>query len=188
MTQRNVTKTKIIQAAMEIGTNTGLHDLSMPQIAKVLGVRSQSLYNHVSNLDDVLTGISLQLTADSRQTILTGLVGKTGVDAVLTFFHLTRTFWLTHLNLAPLLFNRASTATNPDLLASRQQTVAILDTLLRDLVRPDSLTLCSKTLRSAVTGFCLEEVKQTDTQADQQFDQMVLVILKAFTAPDTTPS
>lgn len=181
MTQRNVTKTKIIQAAMEVGASTGLHDLSMPKIAKALGIRSQSLYNHVSNMDEIFTGISLQLTADSRQTILTGLVGKTGVEAVLTFFHLTRQFWLSHLSLAPLLFNSSNTATDPELLASRQATVEILNTILADLVRPESLELCSKTLRSAVTGFCLEEVKQTDSRADQQFDQMILAILGAFT-------
>lgn len=184
MPQRNITKTKIIEAATEIGNQEGLHALSMPKIARSLGIRSQSLYNHVGNLDEILTGISLHLTEEAHDTILNGLIGQSGPAAVLSFCQLTRKFWLAHLRLAPLLFTRPETATAPDLLQARQATIDILNTILTDiLTTPTAITLCSKTIRSAVTGFCIEEVQATRTaQSDQQFDQMVQVILDAFIA------
>ena len=48
---------RVLQAAVALADESGLEELSMRKLGQRLGVEAMSLYNHVSNKDDLLDGI-----------------------------------------------------------------------------------------------------------------------------------
>lgn len=52
-----LTREKILLAAIELADKDGLQGLSMRKLGQALGVEAMSLYNHVSNKEDVVDGM-----------------------------------------------------------------------------------------------------------------------------------
>ena len=50
-------KDRVLSAAIKLADKSGIESLSMRSLGKVLGVEAMSLYNHVTNKDEVLDGI-----------------------------------------------------------------------------------------------------------------------------------
>jgi AcrR family transcriptional regulator len=48
---------RILQAALRLADEGGIEALSMRKLAEMLGVKAMSLYNHVTNKDDVIDGM-----------------------------------------------------------------------------------------------------------------------------------
>jgi len=53
-----LTRARVLAAAIELADESGVESLSMRSLGARLGVEAMSLYNHVSNKDDVLSGIT----------------------------------------------------------------------------------------------------------------------------------
>jgi AcrR family transcriptional regulator len=52
-----LTRDRVLQAALRLADEGGVKALSMRKLAQELGVEAMSLYNHVANKDDILSGI-----------------------------------------------------------------------------------------------------------------------------------
>jgi len=52
-----LTRERVLRAAVELADERGIQALTMRSLGQELGVEAMSLYNHVSNKDDVLDGI-----------------------------------------------------------------------------------------------------------------------------------
>lgn len=52
-----LSRERVLQAAIVLADRTSLEALSMRKLAEALGVKAMSLYNHVSNRDDLLNGM-----------------------------------------------------------------------------------------------------------------------------------
>jgi AcrR family transcriptional regulator len=52
-----VSRDRVLSAAMTLADEGGIESLSMRTLGQSLGVKAMSLYNHVTNKDDILTGI-----------------------------------------------------------------------------------------------------------------------------------
>ena len=52
-----LSKERVLGAAVELADAHGIEALSMRRLAKELGVEAMSLYNHVANKDEILSGI-----------------------------------------------------------------------------------------------------------------------------------
>lgn len=57
MYHKGVTRKIVIETAIRMAEERGLNSFSMNQLAGELGIRTASLYKHVSGLEDVITGI-----------------------------------------------------------------------------------------------------------------------------------
>ena len=55
--KKPLTRDRILQAAIKLADANGIDALSMRKLGKAVGVEAMSLYNHVSNKDDVLDGL-----------------------------------------------------------------------------------------------------------------------------------
>ena len=53
-----LSRERIMQTALRLADEGGLDNISMRKLAQALGVEAMSLYNHVSNKDEVLDGIA----------------------------------------------------------------------------------------------------------------------------------
>lgn len=52
-----LTRKRVLRAAIKLADKSGIDSLSMRKLAQALGVEAMSLYNHVTNKEDVLDGI-----------------------------------------------------------------------------------------------------------------------------------
>ena len=52
-----LTRTRVLDAAIRMADDAGIDSLSMRKLAQSLGVQAMSLYNHVSNKEEVLDGM-----------------------------------------------------------------------------------------------------------------------------------
>ncbi len=52
-----LSRERILQAALRMADEGGIESLSMRKLAQDLGVQAMSLYNHVTNKDDIIDGI-----------------------------------------------------------------------------------------------------------------------------------
>ena len=52
-----LSKERVLRAAVELADKGGIESLSMRKLAQELGVEAMSLYNHVSNKEDILDGV-----------------------------------------------------------------------------------------------------------------------------------
>ena len=52
-----LSRDRILRAAIGLADNAGIESVSMRRLGQELGVEAMSLYNHVANKDDLLTGI-----------------------------------------------------------------------------------------------------------------------------------
>jgi AcrR family transcriptional regulator len=52
-----LSRERVLRAAMHLADEEGIESLSMRKLAEALGVKAMSLYNHVTNKDDMLDGI-----------------------------------------------------------------------------------------------------------------------------------
>jgi AcrR family transcriptional regulator len=56
-TRAPLSRDRILDAALRLADEGGIESLSMRKLGQALGVEAMSLYNHVANKDDVITGI-----------------------------------------------------------------------------------------------------------------------------------
>ncbi|MBO8155707.1 MAG: TetR/AcrR family transcriptional regulator [Bacillaceae bacterium] len=73
---------KILEAAAEIADQQGLEQVTMASLAKRLGIRSPSLYNHVSNLKDLRSKLAAYSMKKLYHMMSKETVGRAGDDAV----------------------------------------------------------------------------------------------------------
>ncbi len=52
-----LTRTRVLYAAIKMADDNGIESVSMRKLAQALGVQAMSLYNHVTNKEDVLDGM-----------------------------------------------------------------------------------------------------------------------------------
>lgn len=52
-----LTRTRIVEVALNLAQKQGLESLSMRKVAKILNVEAMSLYKHIENKDDLIDGI-----------------------------------------------------------------------------------------------------------------------------------
>ena len=55
--RKTLTRKRVLEAAVELADRDGLESLSMRNLGSELGVEAMSLYNHVANKDDLMTGM-----------------------------------------------------------------------------------------------------------------------------------
>jgi AcrR family transcriptional regulator len=63
-TRRPLSKQRVLRAAMKLADSEGLDALSMRRLARQLGVKAMSLYNHVANKDEILDGLVDEVTRE----------------------------------------------------------------------------------------------------------------------------
>jgi AcrR family transcriptional regulator len=78
-------RTIITLAAIELANTDGIDQVSLAALAKKLGVRSPSLYNHFQSLAELKTNIALVGLEKLEQSLIRSVLGKSGSDAIFTF-------------------------------------------------------------------------------------------------------
>lgn len=74
--------TTILQAATEIADAQGLEEVTLAALAKKVGVRSPSLYNHVEGLPGLRSKLTLHGLEKLKERMTQAAIGRSGDDAI----------------------------------------------------------------------------------------------------------
>lgn len=103
--RRALDRTKVIEKATEIINEKGLSDLTMPNLAKALGIRSQSLYHYVANRDEILSLVCASRLEVLQNHLTQKIIGLSGTKALFAFADETRDFLLHDRAMASIFYN-----------------------------------------------------------------------------------
>ena len=88
--RRNLDLDKVVNQAIEIIQADGIKALTLPRLAKVLDIRTQSLYNYIANLDELVSLIGARLIREMCQEIKDGIIGLSDNVALIQFASIAR--------------------------------------------------------------------------------------------------
>jgi AcrR family transcriptional regulator len=148
-TRTPLNRARVLQTAIALVDEGGLEALSMRKLAQELGVEAMSLYNHVANKDDIVTGM-LELVANEIDLPLDGVDWKTAIRQTAISSHeaLSRHPWAAKVWMT-------SGEASPTRL---QQADAILRNLREGGLSEDLTYHAYHTIVGHVQGFTLQEV------------------------------
>ncbi len=73
---------RIIEAAAELADDVGLDRLTLAAVARRLGVRQPSLYNHIDGLPALLHALTIDAKLELADTLAWATIGKSGPEAL----------------------------------------------------------------------------------------------------------
>ena len=82
-TRRNLDSQTILNAAAELAEEKGLENVSLLQVAEKLGVKSPSLYNHLSGVQELSTRIARLAVGRLEEAVRGAAVGRSKGDALM---------------------------------------------------------------------------------------------------------
>lgn len=170
---------KIIAKATELIARKGLSATTLPNLAKELGVRSQSLYHYVSGRKQLLSFVGASRIKILGKRLVDNLVGVSGEEALLKFADIVRDFILTDPALVSILYH----------LNEYQKDDAITKEILKIIKLADKLNLKSDStvslhsLIGAVLGYVFFDVSdsftdETKAEADNSYHELILQLVQ----------
>jgi AcrR family transcriptional regulator len=151
--REKLTRQKVIDAALTLCDEKGFDALTLAEIAKFLGIKPPSLYNHIENLDALKQQIGLQGLNAFYDVIAASAFGKSGsealfavADAYIQFVH--------ENNCLYRAMTRVPDTNEPAYAALNQKLVSMLTQLAAYFVEDETDRLhCVRGLRSLLHGF-----------------------------------
>jgi AcrR family transcriptional regulator len=92
--KNGISRDKILAAALELVDKNGIDALTIQNLARHLGIKAPSLYNHIQGLDDLKRRASTLVNLQIIEVIDRATKGKSGKDAVRSLAEAYRHFAL----------------------------------------------------------------------------------------------
>lgn len=180
MPRAGLTPATVTEAGATLADQVGLPQLSMGLIAEHLGVKTPSLYKHVTSLADLTHRIAVLAMTEVADAIRDATGGRAGSDALTAAAQAMRTYVKDH----PGRYGAGNAArpTGPDdpLTPATNRLLASLSAVLRGYhLDPSHEIHALRALRSTIHGFATLEAAggfQIDTDIDDSFTWMINII------------
>ena len=85
MARSGINQEKIILTAAKIADHKGLNHLNLHELAKQLGIRPPSLYNHISGIDGLRRAMMLYAIPLLTKDVTYAVIGLSGIEALKAF-------------------------------------------------------------------------------------------------------
>jgi AcrR family transcriptional regulator len=150
---RGLSRAVVVDTAARLADRDGLDGLTLGGLARELGVRSPSLYNHVSGLPGLRRELALHGLRDLGERIRDAAVGRAGEDALTALAGAYRAFARERPGLY-LALQRAPDPGDAELAAAAEALLRpVLAVLAGFGLEGDAIIHAARGLRSAMHGF-----------------------------------
>jgi AcrR family transcriptional regulator len=143
----------ILQAAAELADKEGVEEVTLASLAKKLGIRTPSLYNHVDGLDGLRNKLALYGIERLESVILQAAVGRSGDEAV----HAIGKAYMEFARTRPGVYAATQRAPRPQDTEARLASGRVVDLVVRVLnpyrLEGDAAIHAVRGLRSILHGF-----------------------------------
>lgn len=185
-----LTVEQVVEAAAEIADRDGLDALSLATVASALGVKSPSLYTHVSGLAGLRRQLALHGSRLLAVELAASVDGLDGPDALRTIAEQLRSFAHRHPGLNNSFLPAPTPDEDPEVAAALLEPVTVIASVLNGTnVDPTTVIPLIRALRAAVHGFVDLELKGgfgLPDNIDDSFTTTINFVIEAIAAHSTT--
>lgn len=179
MPRAGLTPERVISAASDIADARGLDAVTLAAIAASVGVRTPSLYNHVSGLDDVRRRIAVLGLQELTAVMRDAAVGRAGEEALVGLAQAYRAYAQRRPGRYAATL-RAPDESDPDLAEAARAAVDVLLAILRGSgLEGEEAIHAARAVRSALHGFVSLEAAGgfgLSVDLDESFERMVAAL------------
>lgn len=173
--RRGLTPETVVESATAIVESDGMDALTLTRVARALGVKPPSLYNHVAGLDSLRRAVTLQAFEDLGRRLGAAAMGRSGREALQAIAAEVRSYATAHPGLYEL-----TTRARPDdeeyVTASMRPVEPVLAILRGYDMNDEEAIHAARALRSALHGFVSLENSGgfgLDVDVDESFSWLV---------------
>jgi len=173
----------VVQAAAALVDAEGLEALSLTRLARTLGVKAPSLYNHIGGLPGLQRALALAGYRDLAQRIADAAIGRAGPDALLAVADAYRAYIKAHPGVytAGLRASDNQATTDDELIQEEERLLQIVMRIIHifDLAGDDAIH-AARGLRSLVHGFATLEIAGgfgLPIDLDESFQRLVQMLI-----------
>jgi len=180
MGHKGLSKEAVVKAAVKIIEENGYGNFSMRALADLLGIKTASLYNHVSGMAELYTEIGLYALRLQKQTQLDAIEGKEMDEAVYALADAYRCFAREHRELYKIIMGMPKV---PNAILE-QAAVQIIDPIMQVLAGYDLEEAArmhwQRVLRSIMHGFISQEEAGFFSHFDVDADESYRIAVRCF--------
>lgn len=191
MPRAGLTAAAVTEAGAALADEIGLAQLNMGLVAERLGVKTPSLYKHVTGQADLLHRIAIQTAHEMADTLRDATQGRAGGDALAAGAHAMRTYVKEHPG--RYAAGNAARPSGPDdpLAAAAGRVLDSWTAMLRGYrIGAGEEIHALRMVRSMLHGFAMLEVGggfQMDTPVEDSFTWMIDFIDHGLRSLESTP-
>jgi AcrR family transcriptional regulator len=186
MPRAGLSTASVVSSAAEIADTEGLEALTLARLASTAGVRTPSLYNHVTGLDDVRRRVALLALREIAAALRDAAVGRAGDDALVAAAGAYRAYALRHPGRYAAI-QRAPAEGDEEMLAAGGEAVGVVLAMMRGYgLEGDDALHAARAVRSALHGFVALEAGGgfgIPIDLDESYARMVAVLGRGLAGP-----
>jgi len=155
MARNSISDDLIIETSARLSNKVGLDNLSLKMIAEELDIKSPSLYNHISSLDDIKEKLMIYGWKELGEKAIDSAVGVSGYDALRKMCYAFYDYTTSNKGVfqAMLWYNKFK---SDEMANATTKLFSILHKILEPLnISSDNVEHIIRTLRSFLEGFSL---------------------------------
>jgi AcrR family transcriptional regulator len=154
MPRAGLTSDDVVAAAAELADEVGFRELTMGLLAQRLGIRSPSLYKHVTDLADLRHRVAALAMAEAGEAIRDALQGRSGRDALNGLLTAFLAYVTTHPGRYAATVGVGFTGPDDPLLAATTRVIDSISAALRGYGISDAdMVHAIRTVRCTIHGF-----------------------------------
>ena len=178
----------VAEAGATLADELGFAQLSMGLVAERLGVKTPSLYKHVTSQADLTHRIAVLAANELGDAVGDAVQGRSGSDALVAGAQALRTYVKTHPGRYAAVNSARPTGPDDPFIAASRRAAAPLAAVLRGYgLPPAQETHALRMLRSTLHGFVTLEVSsgfQLETDVDDSFTWMIDLVDRGLRTAD----
>lgn len=182
---RSLTREDVVEAAARLLDERGVGGLTLAELAKRLGVRSPSLYNHVDGIEGLTRQLRLRALVGLRDALAAAALGRSGREALAAICAAYRGFAASHPGLYSLTVRSAETEGDEDEAVGAGTVQVALSVLSGYDLQGAEAVHATRILRATLHGFAALEASGgfgLDLPIDDTFDLTVEALHQALLA------
>ena len=190
MPRAGLAPASVTEAGAMLVDEIGFAQLSMGLVAERLGVKTPSLYKHVTSQADLAHRIAILAATELGDAIRDATQGRAGGDALAAAAHAMRTYVREHPGRYEAVNSARPEGPDDPFIRASDRALGSLSAVLRGYhLDPAQEIHALRMLRSMLHGFSTLEVAggfQIDTDIDDSFTWMITFIDQGLQATTTT--
>jgi AcrR family transcriptional regulator len=158
---KRLTKTHVIETAVQLLNTEGQEALTLNRLAEELGIRTPSLYNHIGGLPGLQKDLAVLNAKQLADRLGEAAIGKSGPELFMDAAQAFRSYVKENpgLYMATLRASGTQDTPNPDLIREEERTLKVALALMASLgLKGEDAIHAVRVFRSMVHGFATLEV------------------------------
>jgi AcrR family transcriptional regulator len=167
----------VVAAGAELADEAGFQELTMGLLAQRLGIRTPSLYKHVTDLADLRHRIATQAMSELGEAVRDALQGRSGREALTALLTAFQAYVVAHPGRYAATTGARFTGPDDPLLAATTRVIDSVAAALRGYgIGEAEMVHAIRTIRSTIHGFAMLQASdgfQWSGEPGDTFDWMI---------------